>query len=77
MPHFAIIGINDVARTAARGAIIAGLIIGAHEPGEGIVQAGFVDIDHWHRDAQAGAGATVGLADIGAARLFQTLDGAQ
>ena len=74
--RFAVIGIDDMARRAARGAIITRLIVGAHLPQERIVQAGLVDVQHRNRDAQAGAGAAVRLLEVGTARLFQTLDDA-
>ena len=74
VPRLTVVGVDDVAGAAARGAIVAGLVVGAHEPGEGVVEARLVDVDHRHRDAQARAGAAVRLADVGPARLLDALD---
>ena len=77
MARFAVIGVDHVAARTARMAIIARLVIGAHEPGEGIVEAGLVDVERRDRDAQAGGGTAVRLLEVGPPRLFQTLDRAR
>ena len=69
----AVIGVHGMAGGAARGTIIARLLIGAEEPEMRIVQARLGDIDHRHRDAAAGAGAAIGLLDIRAAGLIKLL----
>ena len=74
MPRLAVVGVDDMAAGAARLAIVARLVVGAHEPHEGIVQPRLVDVEHRDGDAQAGAGAAVGLADVGPARFLQPLD---
>ena len=55
-------------------AIIARLIIGAHEPGEGIIEARLVDVEHRNGGAQTCGGAMVGLLQIRAARFVKALD---
>jgi hypothetical protein len=76
VPRLAVVGIDHVAGGAARMAVVARLVVGAHEPGEGIVEAGLVDVEDRDRDAQAGAGAAVRLLEIGPARLLEPLDDA-
>ncbi len=70
----AVVRVHDVAGGAAGRAIIAGLVVGAEEPGERIVEPRLVDVEHGHGDARAGAGAAVALADVGPARLLEPLD---
>src|SRR5690606_24865528 len=74
MARLAVIGIDDMAGGAARRAVIAWLIIGAHEPSEGIVEPRLVDVEQRHGDAQARARPAVRLADIRAARLLKALE---
>ena len=74
VPRLAVVGVDDVAAGAARMAIVAGLVVGAHEPHEGVVEPGLVDVEHRDRDAQAGARAAVRLAEVGPARLLEPLD---
>ena len=71
--RFAVIGVDNVAACAARMAVIARLVVRAHEPCEGVVEAGLVDVERRDRDAQTRAGATVRLLEVGATRLFQPL----
>ena len=72
--RLAVIGIDHMARGAAGMAVIARLIIGAKEPGERIVQSRLVNIEHRDRHAQTCSGPAIGLLEIRATRLFQTLD---
>ena len=73
VPGIAVVGVDDVAGGAARVAVVARLIVGAHEPGERVVQPRLGDVEHRHGDARAGAGAAVGLPEVGAARLLEPL----
>ena len=73
VPRVAVVRVHDVARRAARVAVVAGLIVGADEPGERIVEARLGDVDHRHRDARARARAAVRLAEVGPARLLDPL----
>src|SRR3546814_14348786 len=54
MARLAVVGIDDMAAGAARMAVIARLVVGAHEPHEGIVEAGLVDVERGDRHAQPG-----------------------
>ena len=54
-----IITIDHMAGSAAGTAIITGLIVGAEEPHQRIIQTGLGNVDHWHGNARTGAGATV------------------
>ena len=74
VPRLAVVGIDDVTGSAARRTIVARLVIGAHEPGVGVVQPGLVNVQDRHSDAQAGAGSTRRLTDVRTAGLFQPLD---
>ena len=74
MPRLAVVGVDDVAAGAARMAIVALLVVGAHEPHVGVVEAGLVDVEHRDGDAKAGARAAVRLAQVGPARLLEPLD---
>src|SRR5687767_12998477 len=69
--RIAIVRVHDVAGGAARGAIVASLIVAAQEPGERIVQARLVDVEHGNGDARTGAGAAIGLLEIRPAGLLQ------
>ena len=69
----AVIGVDDVAGCAARLAVVPGLIVRAHEPGERIIQARLGDIQHRDRDARTGARAAIRLAKIRTPRLFNPL----
>ncbi len=71
---FAVVGIDDMAARAARVAIVARLVIGAHEPHERIVEARLVDVEHRNGDADAGAWPAIGLLEIGPPRLLEPLD---
>ena len=44
--RLAIVGIDDVAGRAARLTVVAGLIVGSHEPGQRIVEPGLGEIEH-------------------------------
>ncbi len=70
----AVVGIDDVTRGAAGIAIVARVVVRAHEPGEGIVEPRLGDVEDRDRDAQARAGAAVRLADVGPARLLDALE---
>ena len=74
MAGLAVVGVDDVAAGAARMAIVAGLVVGAHEPHVRVVEPGLVDVEHGDRDADAGAGAAIGLAQVGPPRLLEPLD---
>ena len=54
-----VIGIDHMAGGAAGTAIVPLLIIGAHEPGERVIEAGFVDVENWHGNPQPSSGAPV------------------
>ena len=69
----AVVRVDHVAARAARRAIVARVVVRAHEPQERIVEARLVHVQHGDRHAQAGAGAAVRLAQVGTARLFQAL----
>ena len=77
MAWVAVVGVDDVAGAAARGAVVAGLVVGAEEPSERVVESGLGDVEHRDGDADAGAGPAIGLADVGPARLLQSLQLAQ
>ena len=77
MTRVAVVGVDDVAGRAAGRAVVAGLVVGAHEPGERIVEPGLGDVDQRHGNARAGAGPAVRLADVGTARLLEALDQAE
>ncbi len=72
----AVVGVHRVAGAAARGPVVAGLLVGAEEPQVRVVQARLGDVDHRHRDAASRAGAAVGLLEVGPARLVQALQDA-
>src|SRR3546814_6884104 len=74
--RLAVVGIDDVTARAARMAIVAGLIVGPHEPHIGVVEARLVKVEHGDRDAQARARPAVRLFEVGAARLLEPLDAA-
>ena len=74
MTWITIVGIDDVARRTSRGAVVAGLVVRAEEPGERIVEAGLVNIDERYGDACTGARATIGLPYVGAPWLLESLD---
>src|SRR5690606_16062681 len=70
----AIVGVDHVAARAARMAIVARLVVGAHEPHERIVEPGLVDVEDRDRHAQPGARPPVRLLEVGPARLLEPLD---
>ena len=72
--RFAIIGVNHMATSAARLAIVPRLIIGAHEPHKGIIEPGLMDIECRNGDANAGRRATVRLFEIRPSWLLKLLD---
>ena len=74
MRRVAIVGVDRVASRAPRRAIVARLLVGAHEPHVRVVQPRLGDVDHRHRDAKPGAGAAIGLPDVGPAGLVELLD---
>src|SRR3546814_6636087 len=69
VPRFTVVGIDDMAARAARLAIVTGLVVGAHEPHIGIVEARLVEVEDCDPDAQPGAGPAVRLLAVGAPRL--------
>jgi len=71
--HVAVVGIDDMARSTARVAIVAGIVIGAEKPGRRVVEARFGDVQDRDCDPQPGTRAAVGLADVGASRLLEPL----
>ena len=73
MPRLAVIGIYNMTRGAARMAIIARLIIRAHEPHKWIVEPRFVDVENGDGNTQTGSRTAIGLLDIGSPRFFQPL----
>src|SRR3546814_6327096 len=77
VPRFTVVGIDDMAARAARLAIVTGLVVGAHEPHIGIVEARLVEVEDCDPDAQPGAGPAVRLLEVGAPRLFEPLDAAR
>jgi hypothetical protein len=74
--RLAVVRVDDVAARTARTAIVARLIIGAHEPHEWIIEARLVEVEHGDGDAQAGAGAAVRLLELRAAGFLEALDAA-
>ena len=71
-----VIRINDVTTGTTRRAVIAGLFVGPQKPHQRIVQPRLGDIDQRHGDPPTGAGAAVGLFDIGPPRLIEQLQAA-
>src|SRR5690242_5548503 len=69
----AVVPVHHVAGAAARGAVVARLVVGALEPEVRVVQARLGDVDDRHRYAAAGARAAVRLADVGASGLVELL----
>src|SRR3546814_5519125 len=76
VPGLAVVGIDDMAARAARLAIVAGLVVGPHEPHIGVVEARLVEVEDRDGDAQPGAGTAVRLLEVGAAGFFEPLDAA-
>ena len=74
MARLTVVGIDHMATRATRMTIIARLVIRPHEPHEGIVQPGLVDVEHRDRNAQAGPRPPVGLFQIGPPRFLEPLD---
>ena len=72
--RIAIIGVNNMARRATGRTVIAGLIVGAKEPGKRIVESRLVKVDQRHRDARARSRPTIRLANIRATGLFESLN---
>jgi hypothetical protein len=68
-----VVGVGHVARAAARGAVVARLVVGAGEPQVRIVQARLGDVDERHGDAAAGPRSAIGLAEIRASGLVELL----
>src|SRR3546814_3319591 len=64
--RLAVVGIDDVTARAARMAIVAGLVVGPHEPHIRVVEARLVKVEHGDRDAQARARPAVRLFEVGA-----------
>ena len=73
MARIAVVAVDHMAGGAARGAVIARLVVGPHEPGQGVVQARLVEVDDRHRDARSGSRPAVRLAGVGPSRLLQAL----
>src|SRR3546814_8419454 len=65
-----------MAARAARLAIVAGLVVGPHEPHIGVVEARLVEVEDRDGDAQPGAGTAVRLLEVGAAGFFEPMDAA-
>ena len=70
---FTVVGVCHMAGAAAGGAIVARLVVRAHEPGVRIIEAGLMNVQHRNGDADAGCRPAVRLADVRAARLLQSL----
>ena len=66
-----VIGINNMTAGTARRSVISRLFIGAEKPHHRVVQTGLGDVNHRHRDSPPRSRPTIGLFDIGAARLIQ------
>ena len=77
MARIPIVRIHHVARPTTRSAVVPGLLVGAEEPHERIVQARLRDVDEGHGNALPRARAPIGLADVGAPRLLQALNEAE
>ena len=73
MARIAVVAVDHMAAGAARGAVIARLVVGPHKPGQGVVQPRLVEVDDRHRDARSGPRPAVRLAGIGPSRLLQAL----
>ena len=56
----AVVGVDDVAGGAAGLAIVAGLVVGAHEPKVRVVETRLGDVEDRDGDARAGAGSAIG-----------------
>src|SRR6185369_15157505 len=69
----AIVRVHRVAGAASRGAIVAGLLVGAEEPQVRVVEARLGDVDDRHRDEASGRRPAIGLAKVGAPRLVELL----
>src|SRR3546814_7010311 len=67
---------SDVCSSDLRLAIVAGLVVGPHEPHIGVVEARLVEVEDRDGDAQPGAGTAVRLLEVGAAGFFEPLDAA-
>ena len=72
--RFAVVGVDHVAARTARMAIVARLVVGSHEPQERIVEPGLVNVEDRDRHPQPGAGAAVGLLEVGPSGFFEPLD---
>src|SRR5476651_800137 len=57
--RLAAVGVNHMTAGATRLAIVARLVVGAHEPHGGVVEPGLVDIEYRNGDTQPGAGAAI------------------
>src|SRR6185436_10300684 len=73
VPRIAVVRVDHVAGGAARVAEVARVVVRAHLPGERIVEARLVHVQHRDRYAQAGARATVRLPQVGTTRLLDAL----
>ena len=74
VPRIAVVGVDHVTAGAAGRAIVARLLVGAEEPHMWVVQPRLVEVEHRHRDPEAGGRAPVRLAEVGPARLLQPLN---
>ena len=71
--RIAVVGVNHVAGGAAGAAVVPGVVVGAQEPHDWVVQPRLVNVEDRYGDAQPGTRPTVRLTYIGPARLFQAL----
>src|SRR5262249_18467975 len=53
--------------------VVAGLIVGAHEPHERVIEPGLVHVEHGEGDSAGRTGAPIGDMRVGPARLVQVL----
>ena len=74
MSRVAIVGIHDMTTRTAGRSVIAGLIVGAHEPGEWIIEARLVNIDKRYSDTATRAGTAIRLPNVGLAGFLEALN---
>src|SRR5215469_7065864 len=70
----AVIGIDHMAAGAARIAVVAGIVVGPHEPHGGIVETRLGDVEDRDRDPETRRRAAFRLAQIGSAGLVELVD---
>ena len=72
----AVIGIDHMTGAATRGPEITGVVVGAQEPHQRIVEAGLGEVENRYRDTNTGAWTAARLFDVELARFLQALDDA-